>query len=75
MNEKEFKDFLQDNLRQYNPEDYLNQQERLDLAFKRALDMVTPEHTGSSSAHPDHPKNPYNVYYKDDEEDVDGGWL
>jgi hypothetical protein len=74
MKDNEFKDFLVNELKRHNPEAYLTQQQKLDLAFTRALENTTPERAASATEHKDSPNNPYNVYYKD-HSDPDDGWM
>lgn len=74
MRDNEFKDFLFNELKRHNPEAGLTHQQKLDLAFQRALENTTPERAASAAEHKDSQNNPYNVYYKD-HDDPDGGWL
>lgn len=66
-------ELMTEELKRANPESNLSPQERLDLAFKRALEMTTPERAGQSFAHPENPRNPYNWFIR--QSDDTEGWI
>lgn len=60
-------------LKRLNPEAHLTAQQRLDLAFERAMRMTTPEHGGCPYDDPSHPKNHRNLI--SDNSDPNDGWI
>ncbi len=74
MKDSDFRQLLVDHLKKFNAESHFSHEQKLELAFKRALDQTTPSHAGRAADHPDSPNNPYKVYYED-RHDPDDGWL
>ena len=71
--EKELAKRFAEELKRSNPEAHLSAQERMDLAFERALRMTTPSHAGCPYEDPSHPKNHNKIY--SDGLDTNKGWI